>query len=184
MEDVSTVAAAAAAARFREASAGGAAAGCDVGLMESATGFELGGGSIRRWQGRGGGRRAGASAAEASKRFTPNVIDGRKCQARTLGSWRGGQCKHNAREGSCFCGRHEREEQRQYGVVTGPIPEEMLRKFEAKERERLSGRAMGSGVSGVGVGIAGSVAELGGMRDVAVNASCGSIRGITRGKWW
>ena len=57
--------------------------------------------------------------ADAWKRFTPDVVDAKRCQARTWAGGRGDQCKSRFLPGRLLCGEHERHSWRREGLTHG-----------------------------------------------------------------
>ena len=76
-------------------------------------------------------------ASEAS--FTPTpVTDGTRCLARTWNGGCGGQCNLPPDSSSEIgvCKRHQRDDQRSHGLVTGPIPPQKLDAFRRASANR------------------------------------------------
>ena len=78
--------------------------------------------------------------ADAWKRFTPDVVDAKRCQARTWAGGRGDQCKSRFLPGKLLCGEHERHSLRRegltHGFVTGEIPRGKLLQFLQRAQSR------------------------------------------------
>ena len=75
----------------------------------------------------------------AWKRFTPEVIDTKKCPARTWNRGRGGQCGNRRVPGKPLCAVHERERGHGglvHGLVTDAIPATKLVEFLRDEARR------------------------------------------------
>ena len=82
------------------------------------------------------GETSGATgAAEETarwKRFTPMVVDGSRCLARTWGDGCGAQCARKPELGMDLCKGHAGKVGKSgwHGKVTGEIPEDKLKQFE------------------------------------------------------
>ncbi len=72
-------------------------------------------------------------AEDAWKRFTPEVVDPHKCQARVWGSGRGDQCSLRPLPGERLCCLHDRQSRGgaglPHGCVTGEVPRPALVEF-------------------------------------------------------
>ncbi len=66
---------------------------------------------------------------DAWKRFTPEKIHERKCQARVCNGYRGGQCTKWRISPYDLCAQHLAYGDLKYGRVSGPIPEKALREL-------------------------------------------------------
>ena len=112
---------------------------------------------------REGGERKSV-AAEEWRRYTPRVIDGTKCMARTFDDGVGGQCKNWRGPGGRYCRMHARKEGTPgwHGDVEGKIPARKLEEFRRRGKGRPcdedmaeateGGDAAASGVRGSRVG--------------------------------
>ena len=102
------------------------------------------GGRFRKGRGRAGRKAlrsprrlqvAGADVpADASKRFTPSVVDDSRCLARTWGGGRGGQCSKRPLPGHELCAQHHAELSFKnvggtHGLVTGEVSRAKLLEF-------------------------------------------------------
>jgi hypothetical protein len=78
--------------------------------------------------------------ADAWKRFTPDVVDAKRCQARTWAGGRGDQCTSRFLPGTFLRGEHERHSWRRegltHGFVTGEIPRGKLLQFLQRAQAR------------------------------------------------
>ena len=77
---------------------------------------------------------------DAWKRFTADVVDSARCQARTFAGGYGGQCPQRLVPGLELCANHAREAERvvglAHGYVTGEIPRAKLLKFVRRAARR------------------------------------------------
>ena len=78
------------------------------------------------------------------KRFTPPVVDEKKCLARMWSGGRGEQCKKVPMPGRAVCGAHGKSAP--HGLVTGAIPYDKLQEFLKAEESARKRAARGEGV--------------------------------------
>ena len=78
--------------------------------------------------------------ADAWKRFTPEVVDASRCQARIFAGGHGGQCSQRPVSDGNLCANHSREAGRvvglAHGYVTGEIPRAKLLEFVRRAARR------------------------------------------------
>ena len=123
----------------------------------------------------GAGQESGAEGAgeEAArwKKFTPLVVDSKKCLGRTWNEGKGGQCTKKPGAGADLCSGHACKvgTDKWLGKVTGEIPAAKLKEFEKRFEKARAGTVVKAGGSDEvrreprgSAGAGGGVAEVSG----------------------